>query len=139
MRKIILIGIGFLCFSCSKKIEKDDLHFLNGYWEIEKVTFPDGNRKDYTVSTSIDYIDFSDFKGFRKKVQPSFDGTYSTSNDAEFFTILEKDGVFELHYKNDLSEWHEQLVTLSENEFSVRNQDNLIYAYRKYEAINALK
>ena len=42
----------------------DDLKNLNGYWEIEKVTFPNGETKDYSVSTTIDYIEL---KGDREE------------------------------------------------------------------------
>ncbi len=136
MRKAVLIGLVLLFFSCAKKVKKEDLYYLNGYWEIEKVTFPDGSSKDYMVNTSIDYIEITDEKCFRKKVQPTLNGTYVTSNDAEFFTIMEKEGVFICHYKNNLSEWEEQLVSLSKSHFSLMDQDNTIYNYKKYEPIN---
>ena len=87
---VALIGLA----GCQNKISKLDLPHLNGYWEIERVTFPDGSKKEYAVSTSIDYIEVKNFKGFRKKVQPNFNGTYVTSNDAEMFTISENEGIF---------------------------------------------
>lgn len=74
----------FIFMGCTPKIVEEDLKNLNGYWEIEKVTFPNGETKDYSVSTTIDYIELKDGGGFRKKVQPRFNGTFETSNDAEF-------------------------------------------------------
>ncbi|MCK0188621.1 lipocalin family protein [Arenibacter sp. F20364] len=117
-------------------MNKLDLSYLNGYWEIEKVTFPDGSEKEYTVNTSIDYIEVKDQKGFRKKVQPNFNGNYHTSNDAEMFSIYENNGVFTLDYKTDLSEWHEKIISLSENSFTVLSEENIKYRYRKFEPIN---
>ena len=100
---------------------------MNGYWEIEKVTFPDGSKKEYPVNTSIDYIEVNDQEGFRKKVQPNFNGTYVTSNDAELFTIYENEGVFNLNYKTDLSEWHEKIISISENKFIVISEEHIKY------------
>jgi hypothetical protein len=129
---VALIGLS----GCQTKVDKSDLLFLNGYWEIERVTFPDGSKKEYEVSTSIDYIELKNFKGFRKKVQPNFNGTYVTSNDAEMFTISENEGIFSLNYKTDLSEWREKIVGLSENGFTVINEENLKYHYKKFEPID---
>ncbi|HUH45768.1 MAG TPA: lipocalin family protein, partial [Arenibacter sp.] len=78
--------------ACKGKVTQDHIPHLNGYWEIEKVTFPDGSEKKYTISTSIDYIEIQDQKGFRKKVQPNLSGTYDTSDDAEPFSLIEKKG-----------------------------------------------
>ncbi len=139
MKKFIVFGIGFLLLSCAKKINKTDLYILNGYWEIEKVTFPDGSTKEYKVNTSVDYIEYEAMSGFRKKVQPTLNGTFNATNDAEFFTILEKNGSFEFYYKNSLSEWEEQLLTLSKDNFSISGLDGIIYSYKKYQPINLSK
>lgn len=139
MQKVVCFVIGFLLLACSKKAVKLDLSYLNGYWEIEKVSFPDGSSKDYKANTSVDYMEITDTKGFRKKVQPMLNGTYATSDDAEFFTVLEKNGFFEFHYKNDLSEWEERLTSLSKDRFSVINKDNVTFTYKKYEPINVME
>lgn len=129
---LVLILIG-----CNQKVTTDDIDYLNGYWEIEKVTFPDGNSKEYTVNATIDYIELDGLKGFRKKVQPKFDGSFSTSNDAEFFVVVEKPETLEIHYKNELSEWSETLIEISENNFSVSNSDGITYNYKRFQPINA--
>lgn len=129
---VALIGLA----ACKNKVEKLDLPYLNGYWEIEKVTFPDGSEKEYVVNTSIDYIEVNDYEGFRKKVQPNFGGTYITSNDAELFTIYENNGVFTLNYKTELSEWHEKIENLSDNNFTVLSEENIKYHYKRFQPIN---
>ncbi|SHJ40950.1 hypothetical protein SAMN04487911_12027 [Arenibacter nanhaiticus] len=136
MRNLVVIFVLIIASSCSTKVSKADLNLLNGYWEIKKVTFPDGSTKAYTVNTSIDYIELKDTEGFRKKMYPKFDGTYETSNDAEYFSIYEKDGVFTLHYKTDLSEWQEQVISISENSFTVSNRENTHYQYKRFQPIN---
>ena len=35
--------------SCNSKPSKESIIKINGYWEIEKVVFPDGNKKEYQV------------------------------------------------------------------------------------------
>ena len=97
MRNLISLLLFLSFLACSEKISVSDLNYINGYWEIEKVKFPDGESKEYVVNLTIDYFEYNNMKGFRKKVQPTFDGTYNTSSDAESFQINEKDGLF--HYE----------------------------------------
>ena len=139
MKKFSVLILGLLFFACSQKVSQEQLSFLNGYWEIEKVTFSDGQTKDYTVNESIDFIKINGLKGFRKKVSPTFNGTYITNDDAEFFTIYQKENVFFIHYKTELSDWTERIEKISENNFSVTNQDNRTYFYKRYEPINISK
>ncbi|NHF61155.1 hypothetical protein FK220_017515 [Flavobacteriaceae bacterium TP-CH-4] len=135
MRKFHYIGLFFVVVACVDTISEGILTRLNGYWEIEKVVFPDGNSKEYKSSTTVDYIQLENLKGFRKKVQPKFDGTYDTSNDAELFTIAEQEGKFHIVYKNEMSEWRERLVRLEENAFSVINEQGIRYDYKRFEPI----
>ncbi len=121
---------------CSNTISKENLANLDGYWEITEVQFPSGAKKNYTVNPSIDYIEIDKMTGFKKKMSPKFDGSYDTSNDAEIFTIIEKDGQFILSYENKLSKWEERLSTLTKDTFSVINEDNITYKYKRYEPIN---
>ncbi len=123
-------------FSCStdgvKKIEN-----LEGYWEIEKVVFPDGNSKEYTFSQSIDFFMLeNDSIGYRKKLQPKLDGTFLASDDAEKYILKTSQEETTLHYKNDLSEWTETVVKLNEKQLILINQDNLKYIYKRFEKIN---
>jgi len=135
VKRFALIGFCIFFLGCTNRISKEDLELLNGYWEIDKVVFSDGNTKEYNVNTSIDFIEWKDGKGFRKKVQPSLNGTYQTSDDAEAFVITEVDGNFLVNYKNELSEWSEQLVQLSSTTFSVVNEEGVRYVYNRFEGI----
>lgn len=123
-------------FGCTSKVSKEDIANLNGYWEIEKVTFANGDTKDYGVNQTVDYIKLDGFKGFRKKMQPKFDGSFSTSNDAEPFIIQNANGRFEFQYKNEMSEWKEEIKSISKDRFSVINQDALTYTYRRYQTMS---
>ena len=135
MKQLFSLGAILLFIGCSNSISKEDLNLLNGYWEIEKVTFANGDSKEFKVSTTIDYIEIKTSKGFRKKMQPKFDGSYATSNDAEPFSIIEKESSYEFHYKNGLSEWTEKITSLSQNNFSVINKDTITYSYKRFQPI----
>lgn len=126
---VVLVG-------CSPKVTEGDLQNLNGYWEIKEVSFPNGGTKDFRSSTTIDYIELDGMKGFRKKVQPKFNGTFETSNDAELFTILQNENHFELNYTGSTDSWTEEIISISKDNFSVINQDTLTYSYKRYEPLN---
>jgi pectate lyase len=139
MHKIALIGFLLLLVACQNKISEQELSLLNGYWEIDKVTLANGQIKEYKVNTTVDYIELKDLSGYRKKVYPKFDGSFDTSNDAEYFTILDKKDHFEIYYKSELSEWVEILNTLDENTFTVTNTENITYNYKRFKPISVSK
>jgi len=136
MKKSYIVILMVIFNACSPNITEEQLPLLNGYWEIEKVTLPDGQKKEYKVNETIDYIEVKDLKGFRKKVNPTFEGTYITSDDAELFTIFQKGDEFIIQYKTDSSEWTETLKTVTKDNFSVTGEDNFTYFYKRYVPIN---
>lgn len=136
MKTTISMLLAVLMTSCANKVKTEDLGHLNGYWEIEKVEFPDGNIKEYSINATVDYFEVAEMMGYRKKVQPLLDGSYQTSDDAEKFTIHEYNGEFLLRYKNNLSEWEEKIRLLTPNQCVFVNQDLITYHYRRFEQIN---
>ncbi|ASV28906.1 hypothetical protein [Maribacter cobaltidurans] len=132
----ILVLVLLTIVSCARRVSSEDFNHLNGYWEIEEVQFPNGNKKDYPVNTVVDYIKLENLEGFRKKMVPRFDGTFETSDDAEPFSIIEKNGVFYMRYQNPLSEWEETLLSLSKDKFSVKNPEGIIYHFKRFEPLN---
>ena len=139
MNKIVSFGIFLMLVACQNKVLQEELILLKGYWEIEKVTLANGQTKVYNVNTTVDYIELKELSGYRKKVYPKFDGTFDTSNDAEQFTIIVQQDRFEIHYKNELSEWVEVLKSLDEYSFSVTNAEDITYYYKRFEPINVNK
>jgi len=136
MKKYGIIVVILLFFSCRKTVKKSNLDLLNGYWEITEVQFANGGKKEYKISPSVDYIQLENLKGFRKKVNPKFNGSFETSDDAESFIIQKEGELFSLMYKNNLSEWKETLIGLSEQSFSVKNAEGTIYQYKRFEPLN---
>lgn len=131
MNKISLLFV-LICFSCSKKIEKDDLKNINGYWEIKSVKTSDGVSKQYKVNETIDYFEIKKNKGFRQKVMPQFDGKFLTNGVQEEVTIIEKNNEFYLEYKTKYGKWRETLITISDSIMELKNVDNTVYNYKRF-------
>jgi len=129
-----------LLSACRSQIAKTDLQVLNGYWEIEKVTFPNGTHKSFTVNPVIDYIEVSsELTGFRKKVHPKFDGTYTTSNDATHFAIVPIEAGFQIQYKEASGIRMESLIHITNTQFSVVNSEEITYTYKRFHPITVSK
>lgn len=137
MLKQLNLLMVFLLISCgTTTVDKQELSLLNGYWEIKEVTFSDGTKKEYRMSSTVDYIKLDSLKGFRKKVSPKFNGTFETSDDAEILSIqFKNDSVF-MKYNTPLHTWKETLVFLSQTNFSVKNDQGIIYSYQRFEPLN---
>ncbi|HRG18325.1 MAG TPA: hypothetical protein PLP39_04495 [Flavobacterium lutivivi] len=131
MNKISLLFV-LICFSCSKKIEKDELKNINGYWEIKSVKTSDGVSKQYKVNETIDYFEIKKNKGFRQKVMPQFDGKFLTNGVQEEVTIIEKNNEFYLEYKTKYGKWRETLITISDSTMELKNVDNTVYNYKRF-------
>jgi hypothetical protein len=134
MKHILIIFLLFLC-SCGDSVKKEDLSLLNGYWEIKVVVFPSGDRKEYEMNATVDYIDLTGSEGYRKKVQPMSDGSFVTSDDAENFSVVEQNGAFIVVYKNAMSQWEEEIITLTPTELRLRNADQITYIYSRFQPI----
>ena len=89
MKKTFLfVFISLLFVSCNKTISASDIPKLNGYWEIEKVVFPDGNDKEYSINDTFDYFQIKNNKGIRKKVMPQLDGSFIVNDVFETIEII---------------------------------------------------
>lgn len=135
MQKLLLFLLCLSILSCERKVGRADLENLNGYWEIEEVEDPSGQSTDYGLNATIDFLNLEGAEGYRKKVQPQLDGTFITSDDAALFSIIEKDGNYYMVYRADDFEWEERLLRLGNENFSVVNQENHTYHYKRYQPL----
>lgn len=135
MPRILLLSLFFVFTACADKISSSELHHLNGYWEIQKVVLPNGDTKEYDLNTTIDFIILEGKEGYRKKVQPRLDGTFITSDDAVSFRLINVNSTFKLLYSNDLSEWEEQIIDISDKILTVVSEENIRYYYIRYQPI----
>ncbi|MBA0884052.1 hypothetical protein GTZ96_010150 [Flavobacterium sp. BBQ-18] len=131
----------FVCLflvSCQQKITPEDISKLNGYWEIEKVSFKEGEDKEYKMNENFDFFEIANNKGIRRKVRPQFDGTFLVNDDYEKVNVrFEKEHVY-LDYTTAYAKWSEELVSISDDEMLIKNDQNKEYQYKKAGPINLL-
>jgi hypothetical protein len=121
--------------ACKSSIQEGEISRLEGYWEITKVVFQDGTTKPYTVNTTVDYIGIDGFNGYIKKMKPGLNGRYQTSNKAAQFKLIQKDGLWEMHFEGDQKSTL-SLLELDSLEYAVKDQGQVSYYYKRYEPIN---
>ncbi|MES2747049.1 MAG: lipocalin family protein [Bacteroidota bacterium] len=133
MKNIALFFLlGIVLTSCKQDIKDADISKLNGYWEIEKVTLKDGEKKEYKVNPTIDYFQVKDKKGFRQKVMPQLDGTFETNNIKESISISENNGDSYINYSTDYGKWKEEIIAIEDSVLVLKNKEEIEYHYKKH-------
>ncbi|MEP0213714.1 MAG: hypothetical protein ABJD66_10895 [Cellulophaga sp.] len=137
MKKIIFLLATILVIGCNSKttVKKEDLHLLNGYWEISQVFFADGSSKNYKASPMVDFFKIDNLKGFRTKLQPKIGGTFNTNKDIDKVLITQKETTFSILYTNDLTQREEELLNLTQDSFTVKDTEQITYVYKRYQPI----
>ena len=135
--RFLLVSLFFI--SCQQKIQPEDISKINGYWEIEKVVFDQGDDKEYGINESYDYfqIDKNNI-GFRKKVMPQLDGSFLVNDTFENLEIRFEDDKAFLDYSTPYAKWSEELIAVSDEELVLINTEKKEYHYKKAESINIL-
>ena len=109
---------------------------LEGYWEITKVILPDGQEKEYSINTTVDFFELKEegdiVKGVRQKVMPQFNGEYLTNDIVEHFSVDFQDGGTWLNYSTDYATWKEKIEDLTHDEMKMKNEQGLVYYYKRY-------
>ena len=127
----LLIMVFVLLNSC--QISKEDIKQLNGYWEIEKVVLENGETKVFSINQTVDYFSVNDsLMGFRKKLNPKFDGTFEHSNDAESIQVYHDNGKWVIKYTTSYAKWKETIKELTEDKVALLNQENRLYIYKRF-------
>ncbi len=135
MKQIVVVLLFLVLVSCSKNPEQY-LDHIDGYWEIEQVVFPNGDKKDYKYNDNIDYININDsLKGFRKKLKPGFNSKYITSKDAEGITVKIENDSLNFYYKTPYADWKETILSADQNSLKVINNRETIYIYKRYKPL----
>ena len=138
MKKVIAVAFLFILSACHQKVTVQDISKLNGYWEIEKVTFFDGANKKYTYNESFDFFQIKGNKGFRKKVMPQLDGRFLVNNQSEKIEITFENDIAYINYKTPYAKWKEEIETISNEKLVFINAAKAEYHYKKSAPINIL-
>lgn len=138
MKKLISIAFIILLSACHQKVTSNDIANLNGYWEIEKVVFSNGSKKDYTYNESYDYFQIKENLGFRKKVMPQLDGRFLVNNQLEKIKITFENEAAYINYSTPFAKWKEKIEAISKDKLVIINASKAEYHYKKAAPINIL-
>jgi len=131
----LLVTVSILLYNCSKNVDTYIQH-LEGYWEIERVIMKDGTKREFKINQMIDYINLNDsVTGFRKKLQPNFQGTYTGSDDVEAFKLIKENTTLKIRYTTNLNTWTETIIFANSNKLIIKNDAEITYEYKRYQPI----
>ena len=134
----MILVFSLLFVSCKQEIKPADIAKLNGYWEIERVVFDKGEDKMYGMNENFDFFQMKGNKGKRTKVMAQLDGTFLSTDTFEDVSVRFTDKGTFLDYKTDYAKWSEELISIYNEQFVVKNDQNKEYHYKKTGPINIL-
>ena len=131
-----LIVVCFTLFLGCNSDPNKQIQNIEGYWEIESVYKGDEQIKTFKISPVIDYFTINtDFKGFRKKLKPNFNGTFKTSKDVLNFQIEIKNNALFLNYIDNAVKFSEEILLAEKERLVLKNSRGLIYNYKAYKPL----
>ena len=134
MKKSIVLFLLALAFvSCSQKADPSKIDFINGYWQISKVTDEDGNKKEYPINEVYDYFEIKNNNGFHKKVQWQPDGTFLVNDLQENVKVSIANDEIQLDFSSKYGKHSESLESLSKDELVLVSKDQIRFVYKKVD------
>ncbi len=133
---IVLLICASVIFSCNRQSPEEKLAHLNGYWEITEVELDNGTVKEYSINTTIDYIEIHNNEGFRKKVAPNLSGGFTVNDDAEKIIVKIENDSLHLYYSTLFDSWRETVLRANEMELEILNSDKKRFKYTRFEKLN---
>jgi len=122
--------------SCATNPE-DKIPYIDGYWEIKEVKKDGKLIKEYSISTSVDYFEINDnLTGFRKKVSPTFNGTFTITQDQAPFTLKIENDTLNIYYNHNNVITKETIIKASKEVLIIANSQGFHYIYEPFESIN---
>jgi len=126
----------FVLIGCGKPDPTVQKEKLAGYWEIQQVTMPDGTKKEFGISTIVDFIEVSGNYGVRTKVSPKFDGSFVNNGSTEKFSLKIEQDSLRMYYETPYDSWKETVLVVEDSILKVKNKDHKIYTYKKFRKFN---
>ena len=135
MKKILFLTTLFF-FGC-KPHPVDYIEFINGYWEIENVYKNGKLLKEFKISQEIDYFRINnDLSGFRKKLKPNFNGSYTTSKDQLNFKLeIKFNKRLIIVYEDNNTIFVEEITKVNKTNLSIKNDEGMVYNYKVYKPL----
>lgn len=135
MKKVLFLTTLFF-FGC-KPHPVDYIEFINGYWEIENVYKNGKLLKEFKISQEIDYFRINnDLSGFRKKLKPNFNGSYTTSKDQLNFKLeIKFNKRLMIVYEDNNTIFVEEITKVNKTNLSIKNDKGMVYNYKVYKPL----
>ena len=135
MKKVLFLTTLFF-FSC-KPHPVDYIEFINGYWEIENVYKNGKLLKEFKINQEIDYFRINnDLSGFRKKLKPNFNGSYTTSKDQLNFKLeIKFKKRLMIVYEDNNTIFVEEITKVNKTNLSIKNDKGMVYNYKVYKPL----
>lgn len=135
MKKVLFLTTLFF-FGC-KPHPVDYIEFINGYWEIENVYKNGKLLKEFKISEEIDYFRINnDLSGFRKKLKPNFNGSYTTSKDQLNFKLeIKFNKRLIIVYEDNNTIFVEEITKVNKTNLSIKNDKGMVYNYKVYKPL----
>jgi hypothetical protein len=135
VKKVLLLTTLFF-FGC-KPHPVDYIELINGYWEIENVYKNGKLLKEFKISQEIDYFRInSDLSGFRKKLKPNFNGSYTTSKDQLNFKLeIKFNKRLIIVYEDNNTIFVEEITKVNKTNLSIKNDKGMVYNYKPYKPL----
>ncbi len=122
----------FLIAGCTHQDPMAQLGHLNGYWEIEQVEISKDSIREFKINENVDFIELKEGTGFRKKVRPEFDGTYTITHDQEKVVAKIEEGNLNLYYTTAFDSWKETVQRADQDKLSLKSDRGIIYHYKRF-------
>lgn len=135
MKKVLFLTTLFF-FGC-KSHPVDYIEFINGYWEIENVYKNGKLLKEFKITQEIDYFRINnDLSGFRKKLKPNFNGSYTTSKDQLNFKLeIKFNKRLIILYEDNNTIFVEEITKVNKTNLSIKNDKGMVYNYKVYKPL----
>ena len=131
-----ILMIASIFISCTSNPE-DKIEYIEGYWEIMEVRKDNKLIKEYSMSLSVDYFEVNDsLTGFRKKVSPTLNGTYTITQDQAPFTLKIENDSLNIYYNHNNVITKETIIRATKEELVIVNSQDFRYIYKPYKSID---
>lgn len=132
MKQLLTLFTVVLFTSCGSNIS-DQLIHIEGYWNIENVTLPDGSEREFPFSNHMDHFEIEGKLGIKYRVSPTYDGGFVNYGSPVNFTCEELDGELQLLFKDGEQSYTQTLVKATETELVLQHENGTIYTYSSYD------
>lgn len=127
-----LFLLPILLIACAQPNPEAQKQYLEGYWEIKEVQF-NNKKKDFDINLMVDHIAVEGDVGKRAKVVPQLDGSYSTNEVSESFTLKIENDSLRMYYTTPFDQWQETVIKADDSTLVIKNRDDKLYTYKKYD------